>query len=125
MPDVTAGLTACTLADLEALEPPRQDPPRRRGVPRRRRPLGHPRAFDAPPLAIVEVLSDDDHHDLVRKDEIYAQRDVRRACVDMKRRFDWWLRLDGVNHAEPFASWELEGWPALRFDREALFAADG
>jgi hypothetical protein len=81
--------------------------------------------FRVPPLAIVEILSDDAHHDLVRKDEIYAAAGVRRAYLDMRRRFDWWLRLDGVDHAGPVATWELDGWPPLRFDREALFDPEG
>jgi Uma2 family endonuclease len=81
--------------------------------------------FSVPPAAIVEILSDDAHHDLVRKDEIYARHGVRRGYLDMRRRFDWWLRLDGVDHDGAVVTWQLDGWPPLTFDREALFDLDG
>lgn len=81
--------------------------------------------FGVPPLAILEILSDDAHHDLVRKDEIYAEAGVRRAYLDMRRRFDWWVRLDGVDHDGPVAAWHLDGWPPLRLDRDALFDPQG
>lgn len=79
-------------------------------------------AFQVPPLAIVEILSDDAHHDVVRKDEIYAQAGARRAYLDPDERFGWWLRLDDIDHDGPVAEWRLDGWPALRFDRAELLA---
>jgi Uma2 family endonuclease len=82
-------------------------------------------AFHVPPLAIVEILSADAHHDLVRKDEIYAEAGARTAYLDMYQRYDWWLRLDGVDHDGPVAEWHLEGWPQLRFEHDALFGEDG
>jgi hypothetical protein len=78
--------------------------------------------FRVPPQAIVEIISEDAHHDLVRKDEIYAEAGVRRAYVNYLPRFDWWCRLDGVEHTGPQATWQLDGWPPLRLGREALFA---
>jgi hypothetical protein len=77
--------------------------------------------FRVPPRAIVEIISEDSHHDLVRKDEIYAEAGVRRAYVNDLPRFDWWIRLDGVDHAGPEATWQLDGWPALRLERHSLF----
>ena len=80
-------------------------------------------AFRVAPLAIVEILSDDAHHDLVHKDEIYVEAGVAgRAYLDMKLRRDWWLRLDGVEHTAAAVDWKLDGWPPLRLDRAALFA---
>lgn len=79
-------------------------------------------AFQVPPLAIVETLSDNAHHDVVRKDEIYAQAGARRAYLDPDERFGWWLRLDDVDDHGPVAEWRLDGWPALRFDRAERLA---
>lgn len=78
--------------------------------------------FAVPPRAIVEILSADAEHDLVRKDEIYAEHGVRRAYLEPFGRFDWWLRLDGVDHDGAVVHWQLDGWPALRFDRDELLA---
>lgn len=80
-------------------------------------------AFHVAPQAILEILSDDADHDLVRKDAIYAEFGVaRRAYLDMLQRFGWWCRIDGVDHDGPDAVWHLDGWPPLRLDRDALFA---
>lgn len=80
-------------------------------------------AFRVAPTAIVEILSADDHHDLVRKDAIYAEAGVRRrAYVDAFQRYGWWCRLDGTDHAGDTADWQLDGWPALRLSRAELFA---
>lgn len=79
-------------------------------------------AFRVAPTVIVEILSDDVLHDLVRKDQIYAEAGARRAYLDMKLRFDWWLRVDGVDHGDEVVTWQLDGWPPLRFDRAELFA---
>jgi Uma2 family endonuclease len=81
--------------------------------------------FRVPPFAIVEILSDDAHHDLVRKDEIYADHGVRRAYLDTHRRWGWWLRLDGEDQEGRHASWQLDGWRPIPFDREALFDPEG
>lgn len=80
-------------------------------------------SFKVPPFAIVEILSSDAHHDLVRKDAIYTEFGVtRRAYLDMEAdRFGWWLRLDGVDHTDPEVTWSLDGWPPLLFDRATLF----
>ena len=80
-------------------------------------------AFHVAPLATVEILSDDAHHDLVRKDEIYAEVGARRAYLDMRRRFGWWCRLDGVDETGATATWQLDGWPPLVMERDALFPA--
>lgn len=81
------------------------------------------RSFKVAPWATLEVLSDDAHHDLVRKDEIYAEQGVvRRAYLEPWGRYPWWCRLDGADHDGPVATWQLEGWPALRLDRDALLA---
>lgn len=81
------------------------------------------RSFTVPPGATMEVLSDDAHHDLVRKDGVYADLGVaRRAYVEPWGRYGWWCRLDGVDHDGPVATWELDGWPPLRLDRDTLLA---
>lgn len=80
-------------------------------------------AFRVPPQAVLEILSDDAVHDLVHKNEIYAADGVsRRAYLDPRQRFGWWLRLDGVDHTAPTVTWSLEGWPALTLDRDELLA---
>jgi hypothetical protein len=79
-------------------------------------------AFRVPPRAILEILSADADHDLVRKEGVYAEYGfAHRAYLDMMGRWDWWLRTDGVDHIEPVVEWRLGGWPPLRLDREALF----
>lgn len=81
------------------------------------------RSFTVPPWATVEVLSDDAHHDLVRKDDIYVEFGVaRRAYVEPWGRYRWWCRLDGVDHDGAEAVWELDGWPPLRLVRGELLA---
>jgi Uma2 family endonuclease len=81
-------------------------------------------AFQVAPQAVVEILSDDADHDLVRKDAVYAEQGVaRRAHLDAHQRHGWWARLDGVDHTAPTAAWRLEGWPELRVDRDELLAA--
>ena len=80
-------------------------------------------AFHVTPTAILEILSDDAHHDLVRKDAIYAEaRVAHRAYLDMRERYAWWCRLDGDDHDEPAAEWRLDGWPPLRLVHDELFA---
>lgn len=74
------------------------------------------------PLAIVEVLSDDAHHDLVRKDGVYAGAGARRAFLDFYPRTAWWCRLDGQVVTAPRATWQLDGWPPIELHRDALFA---
>lgn len=81
------------------------------------------RAFTVTPWAVVEVLSDDAHHDLVRKDEVYADLGAtRRGYVEPWGRYPWWCRLDGVDHDGDEATCHLEGWPELRLERDALLA---
>jgi Uma2 family endonuclease len=81
------------------------------------------KAFTVAPYAIVEVLSDDAHHDLVRKEEIYAEFGVtRRAYVEPWARHDWWCRLDGRDVDEPQAVWDLSGWPPVQLQRDELLA---
>lgn len=78
-------------------------------------------AFRVPPQAILEVLSDDAHHDVVRKDALYAELGVtRRAYLDPYERDGWWCRTDGTDHREPLVAWHLDGWPELRLDRAEL-----
>ena len=79
-------------------------------------------AFQVAPLASVEILGDDDHHDLVRKDALYAQAGARRAYLDWRQRHGWWLRLDGAEHDGATAAWQLDGWPPLRLVRDELLA---
>jgi Uma2 family endonuclease len=80
-------------------------------------------AFRVPPQVILEILSEDAHHDLVRKDEVYAEFGVaRRGYVDSRQRYGWWCRLDGVDHDAPVATWQLDGWPELCLERDALLA---
>lgn len=81
------------------------------------------RSFRVPPWGIVEVLSDDAHHDLVRKDAVYVDLGVeRRAYLEPWGRFAWWCRLDGQDHDTEVVTWQLPGWPPLRLDRSALLA---
>lgn len=78
-------------------------------------PEDHHGAFHVPPLAVVEILSEDAEHDLVRKDELYAQFGVTsRAYLDARQREGWWCRIDGADHTNAFADWQTPGWPALR-----------
>lgn len=82
------------------------------------------RAFTAAPQAVLEVLSDDAHHDLVRKDGVYTELGVaHRAYVEPWGRYGWWCRLDGVDHDATVATWQLDAWPELRLDRNELLAA--
>lgn len=81
------------------------------------------RAFRVPPWAILEVLSDDADHDLVRKDAVYRDLGVaRRAYVEPWGRQSWWCRLDGVGHGRGTAVWELPDWQPLRLSRAELLA---
>lgn len=81
-------------------------------------------AFRVAPQATLEILSDDADHDLVRKDGIYEQFGVtHRAYIEMRDRYAWWCRLDGVDHDAPTVTWHLDGWPALSLHRDELFAA--
>lgn len=82
------------------------------------------RAFRRAPYAILEVLGDDGRHDTVTKDDVYTQFGVRRGYLDPRRRWGWWVRLDGVDHDGPTARWALDGWPAVVLDRDVLLAAD-
>ncbi|CAN5905174.1 hypothetical protein BH23ACT10_BH23ACT10_21900 [soil metagenome] len=80
-------------------------------------------AFQVTPYAILEILSDDADHDLVRKDGIYEQFGVsHRGYIDMRDRYPWWCRLDGSDHATLAATWQLGDWPDLVVRREELFA---
>lgn len=79
-------------------------------------------SFAVPPRAVVEILSRDDHHDLVRKDAIYREFGVPTAYLDPDERHGWWLRLLDVDHTDAVVEWQLEGWPPLRFEREELLA---
>ena len=88
---------------------PGDEPPNRHGE------------FHVAPQAILEILSEDADHDLVKKDGVYAQFGVtRRAYLDSYQRHDWWCRLDGVDHDEPEVRWTLEGWPDLLLRRDDL-----
>lgn len=79
--------------------------------------------FSIAPQAILEILSDDAYHDLVRKDAIYAEFGVtRRAYLDPRERDGWWLRVDSVDHDDAEVVWGLDAWPLLRFERAALLA---
>lgn len=81
------------------------------------------KAFRVPAQAILEVLSDDGDHDVVRKEGMYAEYGVsHRAYLDPHRRDGWWARADGVDHDGPTAIWELPGWPPIPLDRDALLA---
>lgn len=78
--------------------------------------------FRAPPLAVVEVLSDDAIHDLVAKDRIYAEHGTRRAYLDPHERHGWWARVDDVEHDALEVAWQLEGWPPVGLVRATLLA---
>jgi Uma2 family endonuclease len=52
-------------------------------------------AFTMPPVAVIEVLSSDADHDLVRKAEIYRAYGVAAWYVDPAERNGWWL-TDGL-----------------------------
>lgn len=81
------------------------------------------RAFRVPPVATVEVLSDDADHDLVRKEQLYARLGVRhRAYVEPWGRGDWWCPIDGVDRDEPTVELQLNGWPPVLLGRDALLA---
>lgn len=80
------------------------------------------KAFREPPRAVIEVLSDDARHDTVTKDDVFDQFGARRAYLDPRARWGWWLRLDGNDHDGPAATWSLDGWPPITFDRDALLA---
>lgn len=81
------------------------------------------KSFRVPAQAVLEVLSDDAFHDVVRKEGVYAEYGVEhRAFLDPRERGGWWLRLDGVDHTGDRAEWQLPGWPPIPFDRAALLA---
>jgi Uma2 family endonuclease len=80
-------------------------------------------AFVTPPLAVIEVLSTDADHDLVRKYEIYRSFGVVSWFVDPAQRNGWWLsdgdafRFDGES-----ATVELPGRPPIEVPRSLLSA---
>lgn len=81
------------------------------------------KSFRVPAQAIIEVLSDDAFHDVVRKDGVYAEYGVRsRVYIDPRRRAGWWVRVDGVEHTEATVMWQPEGWPPVLLERDALLA---
>lgn len=70
-------------------------------------------AFRVPPQAVLEILSEDTHHDLVRKDGVYAKFGVaRRAYLDPAERYGWWWRADDTDHREPVVSWPSTAGPS-------------
>jgi hypothetical protein len=79
--------------------------------------------WDAP-QAIIEILSADAYHDLVRKDAIYAEHGSRRTFIDYELREGWWARIDGVDHDGPTATWQIPGWPEVTFERDRLLDPD-
>ena len=81
------------------------------------------KSFRVPPRATLEVLSDDVDHDLRRKDALYADFGVaHRAYVEPWGRFDWWCRIEGVEHTGETATWPLRGWPDVTLVRDELLA---
>lgn len=81
------------------------------------------RAFTVPRRVVVEVLSDDADHDLVRKDGVSIELGVaHRGYVEPWGRSEWWCRVDGVDHDTAVATWHVEDWPPLRLERDALLA---
>jgi hypothetical protein len=90
-----------------------------------------PEDFQAPgkvfwdaPQAIIEVLSADRHHDLVRKDDIYAEFGVRRTFIDPEAIEGWWAQVDGIPVEGPTASLEWPGWPPVTLNRATLLDPD-
>lgn len=83
-------------------------------------------AFRVAPVAVVEVLSDDADHDLVRKDPVYRDAGVTALYVDPRERSGWWARIGAaacVDVDEPALAWAVPGWPPLRVERDAVLAA--
>ena len=80
------------------------------------------KVFRLPPVASIEVLSDDALHDLAAKDDVYAEHGARRAYVDPDERYGWWWQADGQQVSGPQATWQLDGWPPIDLERAALLA---
>lgn len=80
------------------------------------------KVFLRPPVAVVEILSDDALHDLASKDEIYAQHSAQRAYIDPDQRYGWWWRADGNDVDGALARWVLDGWPSIELDKARLLA---
>lgn len=79
-------------------------------------------AFTAPPVAVVEVLSSDADHDLVRKAAVYAAHGVAAWFVDPARRHGWWIAADSGHRVSVGpAMLSLPGWPELEIT-EAILA---
>jgi hypothetical protein len=80
------------------------------------------KVFRSPPRFSLEILSDDAVHDLVAKDDVYAEHGTRRAYLDPDERGGWWWKADGVEHTAATATWQPDGWPPLTLDRGVLLA---
>lgn len=83
---------------------------------------GSGKVFRLPPVASVEVLSDDAMHDLAAKDSVYAEFGGRRAYVDPDQRFGWWWCADGQETDAPRVTWRPDAWPEIRLEKAALLA---
>lgn len=54
------------------------------------------------PRAVLEILCNDAHHGLVRKDAVDAEFGVtRRGYLDPTQRHGWWWRADDQDHRQP------------------------
>lgn len=80
------------------------------------------KVFRLPPLVSLEILSDDAVHDLVAKDDVYAEHGTRRAYLDPDERYGWWFKAEGVEYSAPTVTWKLDGWPPVVLDRAVALA---
>lgn len=75
--------------------------------------------FRRPPVAVVEVLSEDRDHDLVRKHALYRAQEVPALFLDPSRSEGWWLRVAGHDVDEASYEWHLGAW-SVRLIRDQL-----
>lgn len=80
-------------------------------------------AFIVPPIAVIEVLSTDADHDLIRKAQIYRAHGVKAWYVDPVSRNGWWL-TDGASvcHDGSSATIEMPARDPLAISRDILTA---
>jgi len=75
--------------------------------------------FRRPPVAVVEVLSEDRDHDLVRKHALYRAERVPALFIDPSRQEGWWLRVADRDVDEAAFDWHLGDW-SVRLLRDDL-----
>lgn len=81
--------------------------------------------FRRPPVAVVEVLSEDRDHDLVRKHALYRAEGVQSVFIDPSVREGWWLRVGDRDVVEPAFEWLLGDWSVHLLRGELLDGLTG